>query len=163
MCSNLQASNVAMAYTRKKSWPFILTRPLMELLSHPQSTGWSALHFSADRGDSATTEALLKAGANPHLKDKVLYSSINLCCCGILFLSHSHSLWALVKNGLTALKIAQVKVTKTVAPDCGSYPADEEQPCYEAVLSLLREHIGEGSTTLSSHHVSVQNEIICQR
>ncbi|CAI8050982.1 Putative ankyrin repeat protein MM_0045 [Geodia barretti] len=33
-------------------------------------TGWSALHFSAERGDSATTEALLKAGANPHLKDK---------------------------------------------------------------------------------------------
>ena len=78
----------------------------------------------------------------------------------MLFLSHSHSLWALVKNGLTALEIAQVKVTKTVAPDWGSYPADEEQPCYEAVMSLLREHIGEGSTTLSSHHVSVQNEII---
>ncbi|CAI8050984.1 Putative ankyrin repeat protein MM_0045, partial [Geodia barretti] len=33
-------------------------------------TGWSALHFSVERGDSATTEALLKAGANPHLKDK---------------------------------------------------------------------------------------------
>jgi ankyrin repeat protein len=33
-------------------------------------TGWSALHFSAERGDAATTEALLKAGANPHLKDK---------------------------------------------------------------------------------------------
>ncbi|CAI8005187.1 Putative ankyrin repeat protein MM_0045, partial [Geodia barretti] len=98
-----------------------------------KSTGWSALHFSAERGDSATTEALLKAGANPHVKDK---------------------------NGLTALEIAQVKVTKTVAPDWGSDPADEEQPCYEAVISLLREHIGEGSTTLSSHHVSVQNEII---
>ncbi|CAI8050973.1 Putative ankyrin repeat protein MM_0045, partial [Geodia barretti] len=33
-------------------------------------TGQSALHFSAEEGDSATTEALLKAGANPHLKDK---------------------------------------------------------------------------------------------
>ncbi|CAI8031938.1 Putative ankyrin repeat protein MM_0045 [Geodia barretti] len=33
-------------------------------------TGWSALHFSAERGNAATTEALLKAGANPHLKDK---------------------------------------------------------------------------------------------
>ncbi|CAI8043582.1 Putative ankyrin repeat protein MM_0045, partial [Geodia barretti] len=35
-----------------------------------KSTGWSALHFSVERGDSATTEALLKAGANPRLKDK---------------------------------------------------------------------------------------------
>ena len=47
----------------------------MELLSHPQSTGWSALQFSADRGDSATTEALLKAGANLHLNDKVWEST----------------------------------------------------------------------------------------
>ncbi|CAI8031934.1 hypothetical protein GBAR_LOCUS18086 [Geodia barretti] len=35
-----------------------------------QRTGRSALHFSAEEGDSATTEALLKAGANPHHKDK---------------------------------------------------------------------------------------------
>ncbi|CAI8031932.1 hypothetical protein GBAR_LOCUS18086 [Geodia barretti] len=38
-------------------------------------TGWSALHFSAERGNAATTEALLKAGANPHLKDKVWEST----------------------------------------------------------------------------------------
>ena len=61
------------------------------------------------------------------------------------------------------MEIAQVKVTKTVAPDWGYDPADEEQPCYEAVISLLRVHIGGSShsTTLPSHHVSVQNEI-CQ-
>ena len=70
----------------------------------------------------------------------------------------------MVKNRLTPLEIAQVNVTKIVAPDWDFDPDDEEQPCYEAVISLLREHIGEGSTTLSSHHVSVKNEIIlCQR
>ncbi|CAI8049293.1 Putative ankyrin repeat protein MM_0045, partial [Geodia barretti] len=31
-----------------------------------KGAGWSALHFFAERGDLATTEALLKAGANPH-------------------------------------------------------------------------------------------------
>ena len=45
-------------------------------LSLPQKTGWSALHFSAERGDSATAEMLLKAGANAHLKDKVCHLSI---------------------------------------------------------------------------------------
>ena len=41
--------------------------------SSPQKTGWSALHFSADEGDSATAEMLLKAGANAQLKDKVCH------------------------------------------------------------------------------------------
>ena len=36
-----------------------------------QSTGWSALFFSAEREDVATTQSLLTAGANVHLKDKV--------------------------------------------------------------------------------------------
>ena len=36
-----------------------------------QNTGWSALFFSAERGDVTTTRSLLKAGANAHLKDKV--------------------------------------------------------------------------------------------
>ena len=36
-----------------------------------QSTGWSALFFSAERGGVATTQSLLTAGANIHLKDKV--------------------------------------------------------------------------------------------
>ena len=40
-------------------------------LSFLQSGGWSALHFSAENGDSATTYSLIKAGANVHIKDKV--------------------------------------------------------------------------------------------
>ena len=36
-----------------------------------QSTGWSALHFAAERGDVTTTHSLLKAGANALLQDKV--------------------------------------------------------------------------------------------
>ncbi|CAI8031940.1 hypothetical protein GBAR_LOCUS18086 [Geodia barretti] len=41
-------------------------------------TGRSALHFSAEEGDSATTEALLKAGANPHHKDKYGVTAMEL-------------------------------------------------------------------------------------
>ena len=40
-----------------------------------QSTGWSALHFAAERGDVTTTQSLIKAGANPLLKDKVYWPS----------------------------------------------------------------------------------------
>ena len=36
-----------------------------------QNTGWSALFFSAERGDVTTTKSLIKAGANPHLRDMV--------------------------------------------------------------------------------------------
>ena len=39
-----------------------------------QSTGWSAFHFAAERGDVTTTQSLLKAGANVLLKDKVCVS-----------------------------------------------------------------------------------------
>ena len=39
-----------------------------------QSTGWSALHFAAERGDVNTARSLLKAGANALLKDKVCVS-----------------------------------------------------------------------------------------
>ena len=40
-------------------------------LSFLQVGGWSAVHFSAVNGDSATTYALIKAGANFDLKAKV--------------------------------------------------------------------------------------------
>ena len=43
----------------------------VELLSSFQVGRWSALHFSAENGDSATTYALIKAGANVDLKAKV--------------------------------------------------------------------------------------------
>ena len=44
-----------------------------------QGTGWSALFFSAEKGDVPTTECLLKAGANVALKDKVQF---DMCGCG---------------------------------------------------------------------------------
>ena len=43
-----------------------------------QNTGWSALFFSAERGDVTTTKSLLKAGANAHLEDRVSYVLCNL-------------------------------------------------------------------------------------
>ena len=39
--------------------------------SSPQSTGWTALFFAAEAGDVATTQSLIRAGANVHIKDKV--------------------------------------------------------------------------------------------
>ena len=59
------------------------------------------------------------------------------------FFSFFH-LFFLVKNGLTALDIAE----------------DSSQLSgYEAVVSLLKEHMGEKSTSPLSHHVSLGNEI----
>ena len=59
------------------------------------------------------------------------------------FFSFSSSIF-LVKNGLTALDIAE----------------DSSQLSdYEAVISLLKKHMGEESTSPLSHHVSVGNEI----
>ncbi|CAI8026330.1 Putative ankyrin repeat protein MM_0045, partial [Geodia barretti] len=57
------------------SWRTDITNILLEgeninLDIQEKGTGWSALHFSAETGNSATTVALLKAGANPRLKDK---------------------------------------------------------------------------------------------
>ncbi|CAI8026334.1 Putative ankyrin repeat protein MM_0045, partial [Geodia barretti] len=58
-----------------RSWRTDITNILLEgeninLDIQEKGTGWSALHFSAETGNSATTVALLKAGANPRLKDK---------------------------------------------------------------------------------------------
>ena len=38
---------------------------------HLKKTGWSALHFSAEGGNTATAQALIRAGSNVNLKDKV--------------------------------------------------------------------------------------------
>lgn len=49
-----------------------------------QSTGWSALFFAAENEDVATTKLLLKAGANPLLKDYVSLRHIEcimICRC----------------------------------------------------------------------------------
>ena len=51
-----------------------------------QSTGWSALFFSAERGNLLTTKSLLKAGANVALKDKVLVECYALMGQGQLHL-----------------------------------------------------------------------------
>ena len=47
-----------------------------------QTTGWSALFFSAGEGDLLTTKSLLKAGANVALKDKVLVECYALMASG---------------------------------------------------------------------------------
>ena len=44
----------------------------------PQRSGWSALFFSAEAGHTATTQSLLRAGANAHLRDKVQCSPLGL-------------------------------------------------------------------------------------
>ena len=141
----------------------------MRTLSSPQKTGWSALHFSAEKGNSATAEMLLKAGANAHLKDKVCHPT-TIITLSSLFLH----LFFLVKNGLTALDIAEVKeiekyVEYTTEP-LYYHPSQlsvSRVPCYKlvaktdykTVISLLKEHMGEESTSPPSHHVSARNEI----
>ncbi|CAI7997437.1 Putative ankyrin repeat protein MM_0045 [Geodia barretti] len=93
-------------------------------------TGWSALHFSAERGDWDTTQALLEAGASPHLKDK---------------------------NGLTAMEIAEVKAEEgEEGRPYDEYREERPQYNYEGVISLLREHCQEEPTATTSHHVSIR-------
>ena len=129
-----------------------------------QNTGWSALHFSAERGDWDTTQALLQAGASPHLKDKVCGSNSN----SNHLPSSPESLHPLlfdlspfpVKNGLTALEIAEVK-----AEEGEEGIQAKEEKCtvwerrpdynYESVISLLREHSKEESSAIPAHHVSI--------
>ena len=117
----------------------------------PQIGGWSALHFSADNGDSATTYALIKAGANVHLKDKVWDSH------KFSFLQTPFSLS--VQNGWTALEIAEVKSADeeaAIIPEwsddymCGGY---ERVRDYGIVIELLRGNIVE-PVTPPTHHVS---------
>ena len=130
----------------------------------PQNTGWSALHFSAERGDWDTTQALLQAGASSHLKDKVCGSSSN----SNHLPSSPESLHPLlfdlslfpVKNGLTALEIAEVKAEegeKGIQAVEEKHEPWEERPDYnyEGVISLLREHSKEEPYVIPSHHVSI--------
>ena len=125
----------------------------------PQHTGGSALHFSAERGDWDTTQALLQAGASPHLKDKVCGSSSN----SNHLPSSPESLHPLlfdlspfpVKNGLTALEIAEVMAEE--GEKGRPHRLGEEKPDYkyEGVISLLREHSKEEPSVIPSHHVSI--------
>ena len=129
----------------------------------PQNTGWSALHFSAERGDWDTTQALLQAGASPHLKDKVCGSSSN----SNHLPSSPESLHPLlfdlspfpVKNGLTALEIAEVKSEEGEEGIQAKEEKREEwerRPDYnyEGVISLLSEH-SRGEPSAKPSHVSI--------
>ena len=126
----------------------------------PQNTGWSALHFSAERGDWDTTQALLQAGASPHLKDKVCGSSSN----SNYLPSSPESLHPLlfdlspfpVKNGLTALEIAEVMAEEGEEgrPRPGRFSGKRQDYNYEGVISLLRKHSREPSA-IHSHNVSI--------
>ena len=49
-----------------------------------QSTGWSALFFSAERGYVYTTKTLLKSGSNTNLKDKVHDCRSTNVMCSVL-------------------------------------------------------------------------------
>ena len=124
------------------------------ILLSPQTGGWSALHFSAENGDSATTYALIKAGANVHLKDKVWDSH------KFSFLQTLFSLS--VQNGWTALEIAEVKSADeqaTIIPEwsydymCGGYEGVRD---YGIVIELLRGNLVEPATP-PTHPVSPLN------
>ena len=130
---------------------------LMNMFSHKfyclQTGGWSALHFSAGNGDSATTYALIKAGANVHLKDKVWDSH------KFSFLQTLFSLS--VQNGWTALEIAEVKSADektTIIPEWPRYMGDgyEGVRDYGIVIELLRGNLVE-PVTPPTHHVSPLN------
>jgi ankyrin repeat protein len=76
----LTALMVASRSGRHELTDILLTGPHIDVDIQENTTNWSALFFSAERGDVTTTQSLLKAGANPHLTDK---------------------------NGLTALEVAE--------------------------------------------------------
>ena len=101
--------------------------------------------------------ALIKAGANVHLKDKVWenYNILFLDTILSLFLPPSLS----VKNGWTTIEIAEVKSADEEAqiiPEwsrkylCGGYKGYRD---YEIVIELLRGNLVEPDTS-PTHHVS---------
>ena len=136
-----------------------------------QGTGWSALHFSTERGDWDTTRGLLEAGASPHLKDKVcgvadiiflhlLSVSLHYCCISTSITVVSLSPLP-VKNGLTAIEIAEVKAEEgEEGRPYHKYEEERPEYNYEGVISLLRKYCTEEPTTTPSHHVSIRMSLI---
>jgi hypothetical protein len=61
---------VAVRSGRTQLTDILLEGEHIDLDIQENRTGWSALHFAAERGDPDTTRALLRAGANAHLRDR---------------------------------------------------------------------------------------------
>jgi ankyrin repeat protein len=59
-----------MIAVRNGRWEMIRTLLEGDLDLQEHTGGWSALHFSAENGDSTATLALVSSGANVHLPDK---------------------------------------------------------------------------------------------
>ena len=127
-----------------------------------QSTGWSALFFSAERGDVTTTESLLKAGANAVLEDKVqvdvwlwsnsqsLWIGGGFFCEFLSYISPSlpsspssiPSVCSSFQNGLTAIHLAAAK-----RPSSRLLHWDRSRR-YRKVCQVLQRY-----TPAKSHHV----------
>ena len=116
----------------------------------PQRTGWSALYFSAERGDVDTTTSLLKAESNAQLRDKVCYLSFIPSLLSVLFTClHLIS----IKNGLTPLEVAVVKRDEEEERQRQRSGYWYEERDYEGVIDLLSRYSKEPAT-LPSHDVS---------
>ena len=150
----LEGEHIDLDIQENVSMLLFCTGILIDMFSHKnllstQTGGWSALHFSAENGDSATTYALIKAGANVHLKDKV-WDSHNFSLLQTLF---SFS----VQNAWTALEIAEVKSADeeaTIIPEWSIiYRVYNGIRDYGIVIELLRGNLVE-PVTPPTHHVS---------
>ena len=112
-----------------------------------QIRGWSALHFAAGNGKWATTHALVNAGANFHLKDKVL---------DILTFLQNLALSLFVKNGKTALQIAEHKSKDEYEPMLQPWSKHSAVIGYALVIALLTRKL-KNPITSHSHHVSIMH------
>ena len=118
----------------------------------PQTTGWSALFFSAEKGDVATTQSLLKAGANAQLRDKVWYPSFTSPHSFSLSVHFTCLHLISIQNGLTPVEVARAELARAtnVRQTESSYDFHKN---HAGVISLLKKYFEEPAT-LPSHDVS---------